>query len=343
MDKLEQYLDQVCRGIGGPRSLRQHVRQELREHLLDAAADHRAAGLTEEEALTRALADFGGPDEVRSGLEATHGHRLLPVLIDKAMQWKEQTMRAKWLWTTWTYLAVVGIVVADILFFAFTQVLLVPKLRKIQSDGWLEGDAASLPIMSKLDAVLRALNWAADHATWLLLAAAGLGALFEWRVRSENKTFIRLSVLGTIGLVLTLAAAVIALAMVIPFELGMPAMVRMSQPFVLEQMETIDATVKSIEQALAKKDWEAIPEPVNRASQALNHLTPAAGAIPSSLPQAEQPTVDQIRARLRSANDALAEARHAAREKDTGRLEAALRKFHELYDPIGKAAARPGK
>ena len=39
MDQLERYLDQVCRGIGGPRSLRQHIRQELREHLLDAAAE----------------------------------------------------------------------------------------------------------------------------------------------------------------------------------------------------------------------------------------------------------------------------------------------------------------
>src|SRR5436190_88534 len=86
----------VHRGIGGPRSLRQHVRQELREHLLDAAADHRAAGLSEEEALARALADFGGPEQVRSELEATHGHRLLPVVIDKALEWKERTMRAKW-------------------------------------------------------------------------------------------------------------------------------------------------------------------------------------------------------------------------------------------------------
>ena len=51
MEKLEQYLDQVCRSIGGPRSLRQHVRQELREHLLDALAQHKAAGLPEEEAL----------------------------------------------------------------------------------------------------------------------------------------------------------------------------------------------------------------------------------------------------------------------------------------------------
>jgi hypothetical protein len=38
MKKLEQYLDQVCRRISGPRALRQHVRQELREHLLDVPA-----------------------------------------------------------------------------------------------------------------------------------------------------------------------------------------------------------------------------------------------------------------------------------------------------------------
>src|SRR5215471_11793159 len=110
MDKLEQYLDQVCRSIGGPRSLRQHIRQELREHLLDAAARHKAAGLPEEQALDRALEDFGGPEQVRSELEATHGHRLLPVVIDKAMQWKENTLKAKWLWTTWAYLAVVVLI-----------------------------------------------------------------------------------------------------------------------------------------------------------------------------------------------------------------------------------------
>src|SRR6266478_9917627 len=116
MDKLEQYLDQVCRGIGGPRSLRQHVRQELREHLRDAVAEHKAAGLPEERALDRALEDFGGPEDVKSELEATHGHRLMPVVIDKAMQWKEMTMKAKWLWMSWAYLAL-GLVIALEAFF----------------------------------------------------------------------------------------------------------------------------------------------------------------------------------------------------------------------------------
>src|SRR5437763_2226988 len=105
MDKLEHYLDQVCRGIGGPRALRQHVRQELREHLRDAAAEYKAAGLSEGEALDRALEDFGGPEEVRSGLGATHGHRLLPVVIGKGMRWQEGSMKAKWLWTSVAYLA----------------------------------------------------------------------------------------------------------------------------------------------------------------------------------------------------------------------------------------------
>ena len=59
MDRLEQYLDQVCRCIGGPRSMRRHVRQELREHLLDAVAQHRAAGMSEEEAVAHALEEFG--------------------------------------------------------------------------------------------------------------------------------------------------------------------------------------------------------------------------------------------------------------------------------------------
>src|SRR5437667_9064073 len=115
MDKLEQYLDQVCRGIGGPRALRQHVRQELREHLRDAAAEHKAAGMSEAEALDRALADFGGPEQVRSELEATHGQRLMGVVIDKAMQWQERTMKAKWLWTTWAYLAVMLVIALEVL------------------------------------------------------------------------------------------------------------------------------------------------------------------------------------------------------------------------------------
>src|SRR6267378_6831633 len=138
MEKLEHYLDQVCRGIGGPRSLRQHVRQELREHLLDAVAEHKAAGLSEEEALGRALADFGGAEQVRSELEATHGHRLMAVVIDKAMQWKEKTMKAKWLWTSWAHIALAGVIALEVLLITFANLFLVPKFQKLLHDGIID-------------------------------------------------------------------------------------------------------------------------------------------------------------------------------------------------------------
>src|SRR5260370_40148284 len=131
MDKLERFLDQVCRSIGGPRALRQHVRQELREHLLDAVAQHKTSGLTEEKALDRALEDFGGPEQVRSELEATHGQRLLPVVIDKAMQWKEKTMKEKWLWTTGAHLALAAVIALEGFSITLAVIALVPRFERL--------------------------------------------------------------------------------------------------------------------------------------------------------------------------------------------------------------------
>jgi hypothetical protein len=339
MDKLEHYLDRVCRSIGGPRSLRQHIRRELREHLLDAAAEHKAAGLSEEEALARALEDFGGPEEVRSELEATHGQRLMAVAIDKAMQWKERTMRAKWLWATWTYLTVVGVIVVQVLFFTFAEMFFVPKLRKIQRDGWLDIDAVNSPVLAWLDASLRGLRWVGDHVTWCVLIVAAVWGLFEWRVRSENKPFMRLSALGTIALVLMVAALFIAGALVIPFELGMPAMIQITTPFAGKQMDTIDASLAAIEQAMAKQDWPAIQDNAERASSAVDRLSSVAGAIPAPTLH-KRPTVNELRAQLKTANEDLLEARTAAREKDAERRLQALQKFRQSYGPVREAAKR---
>ena len=137
MEKLEQYLDQVCRTIGGPVAMREHVRQELREHLLDAIAQHKAAGLSEDDAIRKALEEFGKPDEVRSELEAAHGQRTM-WLIDKAMQWKEMTMRAKWLWTTWAYLGLLAVIALESLFITFIVMMIVPKFQKLLHDGMID-------------------------------------------------------------------------------------------------------------------------------------------------------------------------------------------------------------
>ena len=73
MDNLERYLDRVCRGVGGSASLRRHLRQELREHILEAAEGHKATGLPADEALQKAIADFGDPAPVHQGLEDVYG------------------------------------------------------------------------------------------------------------------------------------------------------------------------------------------------------------------------------------------------------------------------------
>src|SRR5207253_3000158 len=270
MDKLEQYLDQVCRSIGGPRSLRQHIRQELGEHLRDAVAEHRAAGMSEPEAIDRALADFGGPEQVRAELEATHGHRLLPVVIDKAMQWKEKTMKAKWLWLTWAHLMLVLVIALEVLTLTFAVMFLVPKLERIMHDGMIVRAVFNERGMRWIPAFLRNLNQVGEHTTWIILGVALVGILFEWRVRSENKSLSRLSALGTAAMGLMVAVVLTAGALTLSFFLGLPAMDRIAAPFGIEQMASIDTSVSAIERALPKKDWEAMQENANRASRSVN-------------------------------------------------------------------------
>lgn len=340
MDKLEQYLDRVCRSIGGPRALRQHVRQELREHLLDAVDRHKAAGLPEEEALNRALEDFGGPEQVRSELEATHGHRLLPVVIDKAMQWKERTMRAKWLWTTWATLATVVLVALELLFIAFNGLYILPKYEKLTRDGILDLTILEEQGMAWMTGFLNGLRWVGRHTTELLLLALAAWGLLEWRVKSENKAFIRLSVLGTAAVGLMVVVVLLAGSLAVSFCLVVPGLGQMTRPWAVEQVAAIDTSIGSLEQALTKKDWGTVREKADQASNALNRLS-TGPALASLTRRNEPPTVEDLRAQLASAKEALREALQAIRDEDAERLSAALKRFHQSFGPLREASKRP--
>ncbi len=200
MDKLERYLDQICHAIGGPLTLRQHVRQELREHLLDAMAQHQARGLSDEDMLERVLEEFGKPEDIRSELEATHGHRMMAVVIDKAMQWKELTMRAKWLWTTWAYLSLAVVIVLEVVLIAFAGNFVVPHSVKLIRDGLISSAILEQTCTTWIPSFLYSVSILVGNYTalWVVLAAVAWG-LFEWRIRSENKPFMRLSALGTVA------------------------------------------------------------------------------------------------------------------------------------------------
>jgi hypothetical protein len=343
MDKLEHYLDQICRSIGGPKSLRQHVRRELREHLLDAAAEHRAAGMSEEEALDRAMLDFGGPEEVRLGLEETHGHRLLPVVIDKAMQWKERTMRAKWLWMTWAHLALAGVIVLEVMWLTFANMFLVPRFQKLKRFGVIDPAILEEERITWMASFLDGLNEVGRRYTpWLLLSAAVVCGLFEWRVRSENKSFIRLSAWGTAAVGLMVAGILTAASLVIPsYVVVMPVIGPIAHPFAMRQFDSIDESIAALEKAMANKNWDLIQRLANYASQSVNRLAAVAPKVQSLAPKNESLNLEKLRSSLTTANGSLSEAQQAAQEKDAGRVEAALRRFREVYEPIRKAAKNP--
>jgi len=162
-------------------------------------------------------------------------------------------------------------------------------------------------------------------------------------VRSENKTLMRLSALGTGALGLMAVVFITAVALVLPFLVGLPALANISGPYALEQIAAIDTSVGAVERALADKDWGAAQENARRAITATNQLEWAAGALPRLIGPRENPSVPDVRTQLQLAIECMQEAEQAAREKDAERLKAAVRKFHEHYGPIAKAAPKAPK
>jgi hypothetical protein len=333
MDKLEAYLDQVCRGIAGPRSLRQHIRQELREHLTDAVAEHRAAGLSDQAALDRALEDFGGPEQVRSELEATHGHRVMAVIIDKAMQWKENTMKAKWLWTTWAHLMLMLIIAVELIFITMAMIFIVPKFQQMVQEGWIGGEQREARDMIGLSrGVIGVAGLFCDYGLWVLIAIAAIWVLFEWKAKGGNKPFIRLSALGTAALGLLVMVVLTSAALVLPMIMTIPSIVsRPPEVMVDWQVETLDSSIASLEEARKWGDWGAIVQDASRAERAAGILANIGAAAPVIASADRQARIDELRSRLRTASAYLRQARTAAAQQDAAGLEAAMKKFHETY------------
>lgn len=251
-------------------------------------------------------------------------------------------MRAKWLWMTWAHLALAGVIVLEVMWLTFANIYLVPKFERLMRDGMIDPAILEEQGGMWMASFLKALLQVGGHyTTWLLLSAIMVSGLFEWRVRSENKSFIRLSVWGTVAVGLLMVVIVQAGSLVIPYELAAPATARIARPFAVQQIARIDTSIADLEQALAQKNWESIQDHANRASEALDRLVSAAPAVGSLTPRHGSPNMEQLRAQLRSAHGCLSEVQQAARQKDAGRVEASVRKFRALYEQAGKAAARP--
>jgi hypothetical protein len=226
------------------------------------------------------------------------------------------------------------------LFVTFNVMFIIPKFQKLLHDGMI--DAAELEQQGCIWmlAFLNGLQEVAGHyTTFVLLGAAVAWGLFEWRVRSENKPFMRLAALGTAAVGMMVVVMLMAGSLVIPFTLAMPAIGRMARPWAVEQVATIDTAISGLEQALAKKDWEAMREQAEQVSNAMNRL--GAGPAVKSLTRGnEPPTVEELRAQLKAASEGFREAQQAIRDKDAGRVETALARFRKSYGPVSEAGQR---
>ena len=341
MDNLERYLDRVCRCIGGPRSLREHVRQELREHLLDARDRHSAQGLSDDEALTTALEEFGRPEDLRLELEATHGQRILAVVIDRALQWKERTMRAKWLWLSWANLTLGLVITLELLFIAYNGYFIFPKFRALVYDGFMDagsvGHAGGSRMLVFID---RLMTVQENYTRWILLAALVAIVLFEWRVKGENKSLMRLSALGTSALGLFLVVIVMAGSLVVTFCLAAPGVGPMVRPWAVEQVASIDAAIEGIEQARVKKGWDAMREQAERASSATERLG-RGPAIHSLVGWGASPTLGELQDKVQATSENIKEVQKAIREKDEDRLSKSLLELRKSYEPVRDVSKRP--
>jgi len=334
MDRLESYLNQICWSIGGPKALREHVRQELRAHLLDAVEQHKTAGLTDEEAVTKAMEEFGRPEDLRPELEATHGHRMLAVLIDRALQWKERTMRAKWLWSSWANLTLSLMIALELLFIAFNVYFIIPKFQGLLGAGFIDGEFLRKPGGSWMLTFLERLKTVEENHGWsILLAAAAAIGLFEWRVKGENKSLMRFCSLGTSALGLFLVVIMMTVSLVVTFCLAAPELGPMVRPWAVEQVASIDAAIDGIDQARVKKDWDTMQEQAEQASSAIERLT-RGPAIHSLVGWGASPTLGKLRDDVHATTENLREVQRAIRKKDEIRLSTSLRELRNSYEPV---------
>jgi hypothetical protein len=223
MDNIDRYIEQVCRRVGGPRAMRAHLRQELREHLLDAVERLGAGGMDSQEAQAKAIEDFGSAEDVRGGLEEAHGQRLLPVIVEKALQWKETTMKARWLWMTSAHVMLASVLMLELVFVFGMMIFIMPKFREMEIKGWLTPHgAAEAGLIAWSSSFLGNLAALCALGGWILPAIAAAWVVYEWRVRSENKAWMRLSLMGVGSLALFVVAAIEAVAMIAPLMVAWP-------------------------------------------------------------------------------------------------------------------------
>jgi hypothetical protein len=253
-------------------------------------------------------------------------------------------MKAKWLWPTWAYLSLVAVIALEVLLIYFAVIFIIPRFERLLYLGVIDPGFLEEQRMTWMPEFLRIVSVVGgDYTMWWIIVPALAWGLFEWRVRSDNKPFMRLAALGTAALALMVVVSLTAACLLIPFCQGVPLMSRPARSFAVEQIARIDKSVGALEEAQAMKNWEAMQDHADEAVVAMDSLVRYGPAVPSlGLGSSkEPPTVDKLRADVKAAKASLREVQRTIRDQDADRLDAALKKFHEAFAPVQAAAKKP--
>src|SRR5262249_10580343 len=158
-----------------------------------------------------------------------------------------------------------------------------------------------------------------------------------WRVRGQNKMFIRLSALGTLAVGLTVVSVLVGWSLAHPQLQSGPVTSRMAVTFARVQIDHLDDSIRAMEQALVNKGLEAAKVPAARASQALYNLEKARPAV-RALWSRESLSEDELRARVKEATGYMTEIRQAIVNDDAVQMGTGLAKLRQSYAPLREAA-----
>jgi hypothetical protein len=342
MDRLEQYVDRICRRLGGPRSMRAHVRQELKEHLQDAAAEHEGAGMSKEQALEKAIVEFGEVEEVRGELEGAHGQRALAVMVEKAMDWKEKTMKARWLWTTWGHGALALIIALEVVFVSAVVVLLVPKYKELAREGLLRVSAPNeLAVEVWLWSFLQGVEQVCLQGWWVALGAVILWGFFEWRVRSENKAGMRMAAMGSVALLMLIVVMLTAAAISLPTIIATQDLAVAPQSRVEQARQQWERALAQMEKAETANDWIHFEAAARQAAEASSSLETLWATGPLMFSTTDAKRIQEIRNALRDSRRALMNASGQARMGNQGAVVWEMKRFREAYERLSTTGTRP--
>jgi len=276
MNEIEKYLDNVCRTLGGSHELREHIREELREHLEEAIETHIAKGISRDEATRKAIEEFGQSEDVGKGLESVYGHRMMALVIDKAMEWKERNMKTGWKWSFVATVALFGVIAAEVALVLCMVVFVFPKIQDTY-ESILGMDAPGYYV-----ATLHVVRFLFRGASWGILGLfIAAWALFEWRNKSENKPVIRLGAGAVIALAVTIATWWVAFATIVPLAQTSGFIMRQDlRPTAAAATKNAAIAFADLRSSVAAKDWNAATRALGHLNRAINPLRqrPAAAA-----------------------------------------------------------------